>query len=173
MCSNTCASTWITTRASTCITTRASTCHYTRARLLFKNMPPGAIHMLLFVRMEANTGEEIFFSYIAKSWSPPKRIWKVVWHIGKIRLGGGFPNQRLQKAVSVQEIQSRCSVFDKLQIGPLYLLLGGNLKEDHCWIRAADISIVFLGGWIWGHAWFRVENCQCHQLKKNFRILNF
>ena len=41
-CSNTCASTCITTRASTCITTRASTCHYTRARLLFKNMPPGA-----------------------------------------------------------------------------------------------------------------------------------
>ena len=41
MCSNTCASTCITTRASTCITTRASTCHYTRARLLFKNMPPG------------------------------------------------------------------------------------------------------------------------------------
>ena len=42
MCSNTCASTCITTRASTCITTRASTCHYSRARLLFKNMPPGA-----------------------------------------------------------------------------------------------------------------------------------
>ena len=39
-CSNTCASTCITTRASTCITTRASTCHYTRARLLFKNMRP-------------------------------------------------------------------------------------------------------------------------------------
>ena len=134
-----------------------------------QNGTPGAIHMLLFVRMEANTGEEISL-YIAKSWSPPKRIWKVVWHIGKIRLGGGFPNQRLQKAVSVQEIQSRCSVFDKLQIGPLYLLLGGNLKEDHCWIRAADISLVFLGGWIWGHTWFRVENCQCHQLKKNFRI---
>ena len=25
---------------------RASTCHYTRARLLFKNMPPGAIYSL-------------------------------------------------------------------------------------------------------------------------------
>ena len=42
-CSNTCASTCNTTRASTCITTRASTCHYTCARLLFKNMPPGAV----------------------------------------------------------------------------------------------------------------------------------
>ena len=49
-CSNTCASTCITTRASTCITTRASTCHYTCARLLFKNMRPGPIRKCQFGR---------------------------------------------------------------------------------------------------------------------------
>ena len=46
-----CASTCSKARASTCVVTRASTCVITRASLLFKNMHPGDVNLILILNL--------------------------------------------------------------------------------------------------------------------------